>query len=379
MISSDFWLGRRVLITGHTGLKGAWLSLMLARLNAAVTGYALAPPSDANAFDSLGAAALLADRRGDICDRSSLQAAMDEAQPEIVFHLAAQSLVRRGYADPIETYRANVLGTATVLDCARHLPSVRLVVIVTTDKCYENGGAGLAFQETDRLGGSDPYSASKACAELVATSYRQSFFADGQARIVTVRAGNVIGGADFAADRIIPDAVRAFEAGETLAVRNPRAIRPWQHVMDPLRGYLVIAERALSGQPVSDAYNFGPGPEGECEVRDLLDAFASAWARPTAWRPDPSLQPKEAAALRLDIGRARAELGWQPLLPIAETVSWTAEWYRAFADGDDMVAFSREQADRYLGQCVKLVVPRRPGRTEADPDVGRFGEARRAI
>jgi CDP-glucose 4,6-dehydratase len=369
VISSDFWRGRRVFLTGHTGFKGAWLALMLDRLNAAVTGYSLAPPSATNAFDLFRAGGVLTDVRGDVCDGAELAAAMGRAEPEIVFHLAAQSLVRRSYSDPLETYRTNVLGTANLLDCVRRTPSVRLVVIVTTDKCYENRETATAFTETDRLGGSDPYSASKACAELVSASFRESFF-DHRVRLVTVRAGNVIGGGDFAADRIVPDAFRAFAAGRVLSVRNPRAVRPWQHVLEPLRGYLVLAEQALSGAAVRDAYNFGPGPDGEHDVATLLEALAAAWGGGAVWRHDASPQPKEAGLLRLDTARARADLGWRPILSFGDTMAWTAEWYRAFADGLDVSALTREQTDRYLGQCVRLVSPfRAQGAPDAQSEV----------
>jgi CDP-glucose 4,6-dehydratase len=357
VISSDFWLGRRVFLTGHTGFKGAWLALMLDRLNAAVTGYALDPPTDTNAHDLFRISGLLNDIRGDVGDRAALATAMSGAEPEIVFHLAAQSLVRRAYVDPLETYRTNVLGTANVLDCARHIPSVRLVVIVTTDKCYENSESAVGYRETDRLGGADPYSASKACAELVSASFRQSFFGGSGVTIVTARAGNVIGGGDFATDRIVPDAFRAWAAGRTLTVRHPGAVRPWQHVLEPLRGYLLLAEKAMSGAGIHDAYNFGPGPEGEHAVRDLLDQLSAGWgsAGSIPWHHDRNPQPKETGVLRLDTSRARDDLGWRPILPFAEAVGWTADWYRAFAEGEDVGSLTREQIDRYLGQCVRLV------------------------
>ncbi len=357
VISSDFWLGRRVFLTGHTGFKGAWLALMLDRLNAAVTGYSLNPPTDTNAYDLFRISDVLNDIRGDVGDRAALAPTMAGAEPEIVFHLAAQSLVRRSYADPLETFRTNVLGTANVLDCARHVPSVRLVVIVTTDKCYENCESEVGYRETDRLGGADPYSASKACAELVSASFRQSYSGERGQAIVTARAGNVIGGGDFAVDRIVPDAFRAIAAGRTLTVRHPGAVRPWQHVLEPLRGYLLLAEKALWGGGVHDAYNFGPGPEGEHAVRDLLDHLGAGWGSTgsIAWRHDPSPQPKETGILRLDTTRARNDLGWRPILPFAEAVGWTAEWYRALAEGSDVAALTRDQTDRYLGQCVRLV------------------------
>ena len=357
VISSDVWLGRRVFLTGHTGFKGAWLALMLDRLNAVTTGYSLEPPTATNAYDLFRISGLAGDLRGDVCDGPGLLAAMERAEPEIVFHLAAQSLVRRSYADPLETIRTNVLGTANVLDCARRIPSVRVVVIVTTDKCYENGESEIGYRETDRLGGADPYSASKACAELISASFRQTFFPDGATKIVTVRAGNVLGGGDFADDRIIPDAFRALSGKRTLAVRDPAAIRPWQHVLEPLRGYILAAEKALSGAPVQGAYNFGPGSEGEHAVRDLLDRFGAAWS-PTgtlAWHHDRGPRPKETSVLRLDTARARDDLDWRPLLPFGEAVEWTADWYRAFAEGADIAAVTREQIDRYLGLCVKLV------------------------
>jgi CDP-glucose 4,6-dehydratase len=310
VISSDFWLGRRVLLTGHTGFKGAWLALMLDRLNANVTGYSLEPPTATNAYDLFGISGLVRDIQGDVCDTQALAAAMAEAEPEIVFHLAAQSLVRRSYADPLESFRTNVLGTANVLDCARSTPSVRLVVVVTTDKCYENRESEIGYRETDRLGGADPYSASKACAEIVSASFRQSFFSARGVTVATVRAGNVIGGGDFAADRIVPDAFRAMVSGRPLSVRHPGAVRPWQHVLEPLRGYLLLAESGLTGCALHDAYNFGPGPAGEHEVRSLLQHLEAAWGTtPARHLHLSSSHLKETNLLRLDTTRARERTG----------------------------------------------------------------------
>jgi CDP-glucose 4,6-dehydratase len=363
VISSAFWLGKRVFVTGHTGFKGSWLSLMLSRLNAKTTGYALAPPSTPSLFDLADVGDVVTDMRGDIRDLASLRAAMVAASPEIVIHMAAQPLVRASYADPVETYSTNVMGTVNVLEAARSCDVLRAVVIVTTDKCYQNNDWVWGYRETDRLGGHDPYSNSKACAELVTGAYRDSFFdALGVAKILSARAGNVIGGGDFAADRIIPDAVRAFLAGRVLHVRNPAATRPWQHVLEPLTGYLMLAEAAATGRvEIEGGWNFGPGVDADQTVETLLERFVAAWGRDGAndprWTHDAGPHPHEARLLRLDASKARATLNWEPLLSFADTADWTAQWYRAFADGLSPLQTTLTQIDRYLGQRVRLVSP----------------------
>ena len=365
-----YYQGKRVFVTGHTGFKGAWLALALKRLNARATGYALAPPSNPDLFDLAHVAQDIADIRGDIADVASLRDAMHSAQPDIVIHLAAQSLVRAAYADPLEAYNTNVMGTANVLEATRTTASVQVVLIVTTDKCYDNQDWVWGYRETDALGGRDPYSSSKACAELVTRAYRDSYFAArGAARILTARAGNVIGGGDFAADRIVPDAVRAFLGGGSLNIRNPAAVRPWQHVMEPLIGYLQLIEAAATQAPheLDGAWNFGPGAESERSVEELVTRFIGAWGKDAwgkgawgkgaHWTRDGGAHPHEARLLRLDTAKSREILGWRPLLNFEETTDWTADWYRAYAGGADMRETTLLQIDRYLGQRLRFTSP----------------------
>ncbi|WP_424360635.1 CDP-glucose 4,6-dehydratase [Methylocystis parvus] len=363
MISSAFWLGKRVFVTGHTGFKGAWLSLMLSRLNARATGYALEPPTRPNLFSLADVADHIDDVRGDVRDLETLTASMQSVGPEIVIHMAAQPLVRESYADPVGTYATNVMGTVNVLEAARQTESVRLVLVITTDKCYENRDWVWGYRETDALGGHDPYSNSKACAELVTSAYRDSFFrAKKNVRIISARAGNVIGGGDFAADRILPDALRAFVAGRALKVRNPKAVRPWQHVLEPLAGYLQLVEKAMTAPPERTAdfdggFNFGPGPASEQSVESLLTHFIAAWGLDAEWEKDGDDHPHEAHLLRLDTAKARETLGWTPLLDFEQTTQWTAHWYRAFVENADVLETTLRQVDRYLGQRVRLTSP----------------------
>jgi CDP-glucose 4,6-dehydratase len=347
-VDSRFWRGRRVFLTGHTGFKGSWLSLLLSRLEARTVGYALAPPTEPALFDLAAVGETLEDHRGDIADLAGLTRALIAADPEIVIHMAAQPLVREGYADPVGTYRTNVIGLVNLLEAVRAAPGVRVVVNVTTDKCYDNRESERGYRETDRLGGADPYASSKACAELATAAYRASFLAERGVAVATARAGNVVGGGDFAADRILPDAIRAFSAGRALEVRNPRAVRPWQHVLDPLSGYLMLAERAYRrGAPFARAWNFGPGAESERTVQSLLARFIEAWGGDARWTADGGRHRPETTLLRLDATRAREELGWRPLLGFDEMATWTAEWHRAHARGADMRAFTRRQIDAY--------------------------------
>ena len=356
VISSAFWNRRRVFVTGHTGFKGAWLSLMLQRLNAQAAGYALAPPTEPNLFDLHAMGGLIDDRRGDIADLASLERALADSAPEIVIHMAAQPLVSWGYRDPVETYRTNVMGTVTLLEAVRRTPSVRTVVVVTTDKCYDNKEWMWAYREIDRLGGRDPYSNSKACAELVTSAYAASFLDKSGVRVVSARAGNVIGGGDFADNRILPDAVRARLANEKLRVRSPSAVRPWQHVLEPLYGYLLLAEQATERADVTGGFNFGPGVAGERNVAQLLDGFFAAFGD-DGWERDGAEHPHEATLLRLDTSRASATLGWAPLLGFDETLAWTAHWYRDYVEGRDATRRTCEQVDAYLGQRVRLSSP----------------------
>jgi CDP-glucose 4,6-dehydratase len=348
---AEFWRDRRVLLTGHTGFKGAWMSLWLEGLGAQVTGYALAPSGEPNLWSMLDSHAhfrgLTRSVIGDIRDPRSLDAAMASADPQIIIHMAAQALVRESYRDPLGTYATNVMGTAALLQGCRALQHLECVIIVTSDKVYENRGAGRAFVEGDRLGGHDPYSNSKACAELVTASFRDSFFAAGPA-IATVRAGNVIGGGDWSTDRLIPDCVRALEAGKAVSLRYPDAVRPWQHVLEPLAGYLSLAQALVEApQRTPRAVNFGPDPSSFCTVREVVEAFGSRFEGKPGWVRDPSPQPAEARALTLSSELAGRSLGWHPRLDIRETLSWTADWYWAHSSRQDMLAFSEAQIARY--------------------------------
>jgi CDP-glucose 4,6-dehydratase len=342
--------GRRVFVTGHTGFKGAWLCLLLAKLGARVSGYALAPSGTPTMFELARVGEVLEHHTlADVRDPAALAAAMQEAAPELVLHLAAQALVRHSYADPVSTWSTNVMGTVHLLEAVRACPSVRAALVVTTDKCYENQNWPWGYREIDRLGGNDPYSASKAGAELVAHSYRSSFFGNGGPLVATARAGNVIGGGDWSLDRLIPDAVRAMQQGCALPVRSPRATRPWQHVLEPLHGYLLLAARLLDGDAAcAGAYNFGPDAADNLPVAALLDGLGAHWPQ-LEWRLD-GTQPvgKEAALLHLDSSKARHELGWQVRWPLAVGLQKTAEWYAAAArDPGGMRAFTEQQLEQF--------------------------------
>ena len=346
-MSPGFWRGRRVFLTGHTGFKGAWLSLWLRQLGAEVTGYALAPPTEPSLFALAGLETGMASIEADIRDAARLRTALVQARPEVVFHLAAQALVRRSYADPAETFSSNVMGTVHLLDAVRACDTVRGVVVVTSDKCYENRGLDRGYVEDDPLGGHDPYSSSKACTELVAAAYRRSFCSDDVA-IATARAGNVIGGGDWAADRLVPDMVRAFAAGTPVRIRNPEAVRPWQHVLEPLAGYLLLAESlVVQGQRHACGWNFGPDADATATVRTVAELAVRAWGAGAAWVGDPGPHPHEAHLLMLDASRARAALGWAPRLTLGQAVADTVEWYRAQAGGADAASLCLEQIARY--------------------------------
>jgi CDP-glucose 4,6-dehydratase len=330
--------GRRVFVTGHTGFKGSWLASWLADLGADVSGYALEPPTDPGLFDALALGERLRHVVADVRDRDRLVAEMAAARPSVIFHLAAQPLVRLGYADPHETFETNVMGTVNVLEAARACDSVAAVVVVTSDKCYDNPEDGRPFREGDAMGGRDPYSASKGCAELVAAAYRASFFdADESASVATVRAGNVIGGGDWAPDRILPDSVRALAAGEPVLVRNPAAVRPWQHVLEPLSGYLQLGARMIGHdrREYEGAWNFGPNAEdGARPFRWVVEQFLEEWGAGSWTTPDEAVgQPHEAHFLRLNSDKARERLQWAPVWDVAASVCQTAAWYRDFYQG----------------------------------------------
>lgn len=343
--AAAFWRGRKVLLTGHTGFKGAWLHLWLQDMGADVTGYALAPSVEPNLWRMVGAGARSI--TGDIRDEGHMREVVAEAKPQILIHMAAQALVRESYRDPLGTYGTNVMGTATVLQACRSAETLQCILVVTSDKVYENHGAGRTFVEGDRLGGHDPYSSSKACTELVTNSFRDSFFRDGPP-LASVRAGNVIGGGDWSADRLIPDCIRALRAGTPVILRYPEAVRPWQHVLEPLSGYLALAQ-ALVQTPAAAprAVNFGPDPAAFCTVHAVVDAFSARFAGKPGWQRDPAVHPEEARALTLSSTLAVQSLGWRSRLSIEEALGWTADWYRAFTRGQNMLEFSRAQLAQY--------------------------------
>lgn len=347
-MAADFWRGRRVLLTGHTGFKGGWIALWLQRQGAVVHGYATAPPTEPALFNEAQVASGLAsDVRADIRDGQSLRSAVQAAAPEIVFHLAAQSLVRLSYAQPLESYAVNVMGTANLLEALRQSPSVRAVVNVTSDKCYENLGGERAFREDDPLGGHDPYSSSKACAELVTAAYRSSFLAEAGVAVASARAGNVIGGGDWAADRLIPDCFRALDAGRTVEIRSPDSTRPWQHVLEPLAGYLLLAERLFErGSVFAQAWNFGPDSEDAWSVGRVVDHLRARLPK-LRCEFDAPTGPHEAPRLGLDSSKARSLLQWLPRWDVAEAIDRTAAWHEAWRRGADVHALCMAQIGDY--------------------------------
>jgi CDP-glucose 4,6-dehydratase len=352
LVSGSSWAGRRILVTGHTGFKGAWLSLWLDRLGADVTGLALAPPTDPSLFERAALAERIRHVEADIRDYDRVAAIVREAKPDLIFHLAAQSLVRYSYYNPIETYATNVMGTAHMIEACRG-GGVRGFVCVTSDKCYDNREWVWPYRESDPMGGHDPYSSSKGCAELVAASYRNSFFppsgmADGGMGLATVRAGNVIGGGDWATDRLVPDLVRAFERGAAPEIRSPNAVRPWQHVLEAIGGYLLIAERLLAGdQQAADAWNFGPSDDDTRPVAWIVERMAAAWGGTEDPVPFAGAVPHEAGLLKLDCSKARAALGWRPSLPLTEALGWIVDWHRRVADGENAAEVTLQQIDSY--------------------------------
>lgn len=355
VIDRGFWKGQRVFITGHTGFKGAWAALLLNSLGAKVFGFALAPEHGDGIFAAAGVAQGLSHQIGDINDYAALSGAIAAARPEIVLHLAAQSLVRRSYAQPVETYMTNVMGTVHVLEAVRHVDSVRAVVIVSSDKCYENTAQAKGYVEGDRLGGADPYSNSKACVELVTDSFRRSFFSGALPAVASARAGNVIGGGDWADDRLVPDAMRAFGAGKPLCIRNPHSVRPWQHVLDPVLGYLRLAEKLASdGTRYAEGWNFGPGADSEVAVGTIVDRLMQLWGEGAAWQRDGGEHPHEAAYLRLDCTKANAKLRWQPALPLGEALRLSVDWYKDLRKGASMREVSLAQIDQVLSSVASL-------------------------
>jgi CDP-glucose 4,6-dehydratase len=352
-MSPAFWQGKRVLLTGHTGFKGSWLSLWLQWMGAQVTGYALAPPTNPSLFEMAEVAQGMTSVIGDIRDLAKLQAVFAEHQPEIVIHMAAQPLVRYSYQNPVETYATNVMGTVHLLEAVRNTPGVKAVVNITTDKCYENREWVWGYRENEPMGGFDPYSNSKGCAELVSAAYRSSFFnADTYAQhgvaTATVRAGNVVGGGDWAQDRLIPDVLAAFEQGRKVDIRNPNAIRPWQHVMEPLRGYLTLAEQLFEhGPSFGEGWNFGPNDEDAKPVGWIVEQMAALWGADAQWQVDTGEHPHEAHYLKLDISKARSRLDWHPALRLKDALALIIDWSKQREAGANMRQLTLSQLQAY--------------------------------
>jgi CDP-glucose 4,6-dehydratase len=347
-----FWMDKRVFVTGHTGFKGGWLSLYLESLGAKVTGYSMQPPSTPNLFETARVAERIHSFEGDIRNLEHLKSTMADTQPEVVFHLAAQPLVRQSYKHPVDTFATNVMGTVNVLEAVRLTPSVRVVVIVTSDKCYENREWDWGYRETDVLGGYDPYSASKGMAEIVTTAYRHSFlpleqYAEHRVAVASVRAGNVVGGGDWSAERLIPDIVRAFTKGEPVLIRSPKAMRPWQHALDALRGYMMLAERMWSDPDFADAWNFGPSDDDTKPVMWLVERMTELWGDGTRWEYDSRPAPREATLLKLDSSKAQSRLGWTSKLNLLRVLEWTVSWYKESYVGRDMRAVTLKQIEQY--------------------------------
>ncbi|MET3828477.1 CDP-glucose 4,6-dehydratase [Sphingomonas sp. PvP055] len=349
-VDPAFWAGKRVFLTGHTGFKGGWTALWLQRMGAEVTGFALVPPTEPALFDVARVGAGMTSIIGDIRDRETLVRALVEADPEVVLHMAAQPLVRASYDDPVGTYATNVMGTVHLLEAVRQASSVRAVVVVTTDKCYENREWVWGYREDEAMGGYDPYSNSKGCSELVTSAYRRSFFAGQRgAAIASGRAGNVIGGGDWAADRLIPDILRAIAAGDKVLIRNPLAIRPWQHVLEPVAGYLVLAQALWNDPTAAEAWNFGPRDEDARPVQWIVETMCALWGGDAGWIHDDSTQPHEARYLKLDISKARAGLGWGPRWSLAEALASIVAWHRAWTSGADMHDHCLSEIARFSG------------------------------
>lgn len=357
VVDPTFWAGKRVFLTGHTGFKGSWTALWLQNMGAQVVGFALPPPTSPALFEVGRVAAGMNSIIGDVRDRDVLLRAVIDADPEIVIHMAAQPLVRASYDDPVGTYATNVMGTIHLLDAVRRTPSVRAICVVTSDKCYENREWVWGYREDEAMGGYDPYSSSKGCAELVTAAYRRSFFnARGGGNAIAVasaRAGNVIGGGDWAADRLIPDILRSVMNGQAIAVRNPSAVRPWQHVLEPISGYLVLAQKLWDAPEVAaSAWNFGPRDEDARPVEWIVERLCTLWGGGAPWSHEASVQPHEARFLKLDISKARAELGWQPRWTLTEALDSIVAWHRAWLSGSDMHEYCNLELERFAGTRV---------------------------
>lgn len=351
--AASFWKGKSVFLTGHTGFKGGWLSLWLHALGARITGYALAPLAEPSLFQLAGIERIVSSVIGDIRDGELVMQVLTAAEPEIVIHMAAQSLVRESYVLPVETYAINVMGTINLLEAVRQCPQVRVVINVTTDKCYDNHELGHSFREDDPLGGYDPYSSSKACSELVTTAWRSSYFNPGEyarhkVAIASARAGNVIGGGDWAKDRLIPDCINALQENRPVRIRSPYAVRPWQHVLEPLSGYLLLAQRLFEqGCDYDGGWNFGPDADDAWPVERIVRRLCEKWGNSARYVIDPGNHPHEAGYLRLDITKARTRLGWQPRWNLEQALDATIDWVQGYQAGRDVAEICRSQIDAY--------------------------------
>lgn len=349
----NFYKGKRVLVTGHTGFKGGWLSLWLLKLGADVAGYALKPSATPNLHEILGLQKRMKSVIADVRDKSRLRSLFKEFRPEIVIHMAAQALVRRSYEDPVTTFETNIMGTVNVLEACRKSSSVRSIINVTSDKCYENHGKNIAYRETDPMGGHDPYSSSKGCSELVTAAYLRSFFNDKDRKtaLASVRAGNVIGGGDWSKDRIIPDCVRAVLNNESLALRYPQAVRPWQHVLDPLCGYLLLAKKLYKDElAFSGAWNFGPRKRNEKSVQWIVEKVNELWDGRLSVEVEKQRQPHESICLRLNSKKSESLLGWRPKMELAFALKETVEWYKSWQKNQDMWEYSLNQVENYMSE-----------------------------
>ncbi|AWB33043.1 CDP-glucose 4,6-dehydratase [Orrella marina] len=343
-----FWHGKRVLMTGHTGFKGSWLSLWLQSMGATLRGLALEPPTKPALFSVARVSEGMEHRISDIREYSAVKTQLNEFKPDIVIHMAAQPLVRLSYSQPIETYATNVMGTVHVLEAARHAGSVKAIVSITTDKCYENREWVWGYREDEPMGGFDPYSNSKGCAELVSAAYRKSFLKDAGIALATARAGNVIGGGDWALDRLVPDILRALEKDESVLIRNPNAIRPWQHVLEPLSGYLLLAERLYTnGQTDAEGWNFGPRDEDARPVQWIVEHLCDSWGNGASWKIQPGFHPHEATYLKLDISKARQRLQWSPRWSLETALKHITDWHQSWLNGQDMRAVCLNQISEY--------------------------------
>jgi len=348
-MNPSFWRGKTVFLTGHTGFKGGWIAHWLYELGAAVHGYSLEPPTEPNFYTETQLQKRLAySTISDIRDLAALTSALKQTKPDIIIHMAAQTLVRESYNIPVETFAANVMGTVNLLEAARQVGTAKAIVNITTDKCYENKEWLWPYRENDRLGGHDPYSASKACAEIATAAYRNSFLADANIHLASVRAGNVIGGGDWATDRLIPDFLRALDAGETLKIRSPNAIRPWQHVLEPLSGYLLLAEKLYTeGRTFAEAWNFGPNEEDAKSVGWIVNQLC-AQIPDARWETENVKQPHEAGLLKLDSSKAKAKLGWAPRWNLETALSKTVEWHQAWRNQEDIAEVTSSQIQAYI-------------------------------